>query len=193
MLRLFSKPINNLSDEDLFRGSVSGRDDMFEVLYKRYKQRLLYYFYRMLGNNEQLSQDFTQELFFKILNKHKLYNPSKKFSTWIFSIAHNMCKNEYRSREVRNIIVKSDSIEQFEASNDTAKPPPSELIHKIYAELDSMEESHRTVFILKYREGFDNNEISEILDIPVGTIKSRLHYTRKVLAKQLQAINHNEY
>jgi RNA polymerase sigma-70 factor (ECF subfamily) len=187
MFKFFTKTNNELTDEQLFQGSVNGCEDMFEKLYSRYKQRILYYFYRMLNNNESLAQDFSQELFFKILNKSELFNPDKKFSTWLSSIAHNMCKNEYRGREVRKIIVNSDQLDQFIDEDKESGNEKQKSIELIYNELNKLDESHRTAFLLKYREGFDLKEISDILNLPIGTVKSRLFYARKKIASNISS------
>lgn len=181
MLNLFLKIKTDNSDEQLYMATINGCETMFDQLYKRYNKRLLYYFYRMLGNDEQLAQDFLQELFFKILNKPEQFNPNKKFSTWVFSIAHNMCKNEYRSREVRKIMVSNENLDSYTSVESQDVKYEENVIKQIYSELEKLDESHRTAFLLKYREGFDINEISQILQLPQGTVKSRLHYTRKRL------------
>ncbi|WP_225154629.1 RNA polymerase sigma factor, partial [Bradyrhizobium sp. NBAIM08] len=74
---------------------VLGDQAAFSELYHRFKDRMYYYFYRMLGNSADLANDFVQELFMKIVEKPKSYNPNFAFHTWFYSVAHNMCKNEY--------------------------------------------------------------------------------------------------
>jgi len=180
MFNFKAKRFKNQTDEELVACIINGQAEAFDELYKRYNKRLLYYFYRMLGNNQDLAQDFLQDIFFKLINKPGLYNPERKFSTWIFSVAHNMCKNEYRSKEVRKILVKSENPDTY--SEHVAEVKDSEhLIAMVFRELESFDSNHRTAFLLKYREGFSIEEISETLELPVGTIKSRLFYTRKKL------------
>ena len=161
-----------------------GNSEAFSELYRRYNKRLLYYFYRMLGNDSLLSQDFLQELFFKIIEKPFLFDSSRKFSTWIFSVAHNMCKNEYRSKEVRKIMLKNENLDIY-FENDSETTSKDKMVEAIFIELEMFDESHKTSFLLKYREGFSLEEISETLNLPVGTIKSRLFYTRKRLQEIL--------
>lgn len=92
--------ISQKTDEQLLPAIVNGSSKAFNELYQRYHKRLLYYFFRMLGNNKDLAQDFLQEIFYKVIDKSHLIDPKRKFSTWIFSVAHNMCKNEYRSKKL---------------------------------------------------------------------------------------------
>ena len=160
----------------------------FNEIYKRYSQRLLYYFYRMLGNSEEIAQDFLQDLFYKLIDKPHLYNPEQRFSTWIFSIAHNMCKNEYRRRTVRNNAYLSENIFTYQACDEDTTDLDA-MMNAIYDELDKMGESHKIAFILRYREGFQVKEISDVLNLPEGTVKSRLYYARQILSGKLKKVD----
>lgn len=181
-----------LSDEKLLFALNNGEPEVFNELYKRYSDRILYYFYRMLGNDKELAQDFLQDLFFKIIDKPHLFDAERKFSTWIFSIAHNMCKNEYRSRVVRNIVEKVADIESLQQEEETTNYSTIH-IEAIFSCLSEFDEMHRTAFLLKYREGLSIDEISTILELPAGTVKSRLFYTRKKIQKKLQNKMHSSY
>ena len=182
------KPYVKYSDADLMRRVCNADQEAFNELYKRYSRRLLYYFYRMLGNSEEMAQDFLQDLFYKLVEKPHLYNPDQRFSTWLFSIAHNMCKNEYRRRAVRNHIFLSENLVTYHTGEEDA-PDLSTMVNMIYDELDNLGESHKTAFILRYREGFQVKEIGEILNLPEGTVKSRLFYARRILAGKLKNVN----
>jgi RNA polymerase sigma-70 factor (ECF subfamily) len=176
-----------LADEKLLRAIVNGDTKAFNELYKRYKQRMLYYFYRMLGNDRELAEDFLQDLFYKIIDKPHLFDSNRKFSTWIFSIAYNQCKNEYRSRNVRSVVQKTDNPDNFAQPEPDADEMPYNL-EDVFDCLGQFDESHRTAFLLKYREGLSIDEISTILDLPKGTVKSRLFYTRKKIQEIVKVI-----
>lgn len=184
MLRSKKSQISVQTDEELLASIINGQVSAFDELYTRYHKRLLYYFYRMLGNNEQIAQDFMQDIFFKVIDKPHMFDHRKKFSTWIFSIAHNMCKNEYRRQDVRKIIVKTDNPDTF-YMDANEKNDHEKIIAAIFNELDSFDENQKTAFLLKYREGFSIGEISDTLGLPAGTVKSRLFYTRKKLQEIL--------
>jgi RNA polymerase sigma-70 factor (ECF subfamily) len=180
----------HLTDEELLITISNGDNDAFNDLYLRYKDRLLYFFYRMLSQDKEIAKDFTQEIFIKIINKPHLYNPKMKFSTWIFSIANNMCKNEYRRQDIRKNTIACDNPDSFnneELDNENHEP----VIKLIFKYLADFDESQKSSFLLKYREGFSIDEISEILELPVGTVKSRLFYTRKKLQENIKN-NHPE-
>jgi RNA polymerase sigma-70 factor (ECF subfamily) len=144
----------------------------------------------MLSQDKEIAKDFTQEIFIKIINKPYLYNPKMKFSTWIFSIANNMCKNEYRRQDIRKNTIACDNPDSFNNEElDIENHEP--VIKLIYKYLEDFDESQKSSFLLKYREGFSIDEISEILELPVGTVKSRLFYTRKKLQENIKN-NHPE-
>ncbi len=165
---------------------TNGDQSAFSELYERFNERLFYFFYRMLGSNRELANDFLQDIFLKIIHKPKLFNPEHKFSSWIFSVAHNMCKNEYRKREVRKHVKNEENPDQFSDDLQTELYEEKEqLITEVFSELENMEESKRSILILKYKENFSLKEISEILDLPLGTIKSRLYYARAELSKRV--------
>ncbi|MDO8896429.1 MAG: RNA polymerase sigma factor [Bacteroidales bacterium] len=194
MFKIKSPNYKQLADEKLIVAIANGDSAAFNELYKRYNERMLYYFYRMLWNDRELAQDFLQDLFFKIIDKPHLFDVERKFSTWIFSIAHNMCKNEYRNRVVRDIIEEGADTDIILYDEEPVNYS-SLQIEDVFNCLHEFDEMHRTAFLLKYREGLSIDEISAILELPVGTIKSRLFYTRKRIQKKLQHKIHssNEY
>lgn len=182
---IFHKKDRVYTDSELMQQIVSGDQSAFSELYSRYKGRMYYYFYRMLGNSAEQANDFLQELFMKLIEKPESYNPAFSFSTWIYSIANNMCKNEYRRRVIRR------EYEQFEATEprldyvDDTSIEPEQLVEKIFQTLDLLGEDHRSAFLLRYREGFSIREVAEILELAEGTVKSRLFYARKIVAEKL--------
>lgn len=165
---------------------ANGNQDAFSEIYERFNERLFYFFYRMLGSDRELANDFLQDIFLKIIHKPELFKPEYKFSSWIFSVAHNMCKNEYRKRDIRKVVQNEAYPEQFVDDCGAEQMNEKEnLIVEVFTELETLEEKQRSILILKYKENFSLKEISEILDLPVGTIKSRLHYARLELSKRV--------
>lgn len=186
---MLKKKYSKITDEQLVEFISLGNQKAFSELYGRYKNRLYYYFLRMLNHCPDTANDFLQDLFLKVIQQPQLFDSSKKFSTWIFTIASNMCKNEYRRLEVRNR-VHSDPKYFTPLPDDKKQDEKQQLILQIFSELDKLGNEHREVFLLYYREGFAVKEIENILEIPVGTIKSRLHYTRKHLQKKFSKQHH---
>lgn len=157
-------------------------------LHRRYSQKLLGYFIKMLHRDEQLAQDFVQDLFLKIWEKSHLFDHDKKCYTWIFTIASNMCKTHYRnhnkvvSEELGKPIFHSAVFQE----NLTDKHAFQQLLK---SEIDKLEVAHKTVFVLRYLEHFSLQEIAEITETPLGTIKSRLFYATKKMTENLRLFN----
>lgn len=184
MFKFKSPTYQQFSDEKLTVFISNGDVAAFNELYNRYNERMLYYFYRMLWNDKELAQDFLQDLFMKLIDKLNTFNADRKFSTWLFSIAHNMCKNEYRKRQIRVHAALEPDV-ACDAFEDEAAVYSALQIEDVFDCLNDLDELHRTAFLLKYREGLSIEAIGVVLDLPVGTVKSRLFYTRKKIQKEL--------
>jgi len=182
---IFRRKNKTFTDSELMQQIVSGDQAAFSELYNRYKDRMYYYFYRMLGNSPDHANDSLQELFMKIVEKPDSYNPAYAFHTWLYSVANNMCKNEYRRRGTRQ------EYQDYKASNlevdflNETTIEPEQVIEKIFQTLDQLGEEHRSAFLLRYREEFSIREVADILGLPEGTVKSRLFNARKILAEKL--------
>lgn len=182
---IFRRKNKIYSDSELMQQIVSGDQAAFSELYHRYKGRMYYYFYRMLGNSAEQANDFLQELFMKIIEKPESYNPAYSFSTWLYSVANNMCKNEYRHRGVCREYRESEIFKpQVDFINENTIAP-EQVIEKIFEALNFLGDEHRSAFVLRYREGFSIKEIAAILELPEGTVKSRLFNAKKMLAEKL--------
>jgi RNA polymerase sigma-70 factor (ECF subfamily) len=175
-----------VSDEHLMTSLYNGDTDAFNELYLRYHKRALYYFYRMLGNSYEKARDFLQDLFIKIIERPDLFDPSRRFSTWLFSVAHNMCKNEYRRLHVRRNTVQEENLDLH---SEFTEPDEQEIrltADQIFDSIENLEETEKTIFLLYYREEFTLQEIGKVLDLPEGTVKSKLFYTRKKITRRFQ-------
>ena len=169
----------------------------FDELYQRYSQRLLYYFHRMFGGDEEKAQDFLQDLFLKIIEKPEQFISKNKFISWIFTVAHNMCKNEYRRLDVRKNINDEVDLDSFSSRIENGCHPIEQNIdQKIFEnhllrELTKMNPDYQTTFLLRFQENLTIKEISEILECSEGTVKSRLFHTTRKLMNRLNEFNPN--
>lgn len=168
------------------RRIVLGDQVAFSELYQRYKDRMYYYFYRMLGNSGEQASDFLQELFMKLIERPESYNPDYPFSTWFYSVANNMCKNEYRRQGVRREYADEEALQPMIEFQDDASISREQMVEKIFETLSQLGEEHRSAFLLRYREGFSLKEVAAILELPEGTVKSRLFYAKRALAEKLE-------
>ncbi len=177
--------------EFIQRGDTSA----FDELYHRYSRRLLLYFFRELGGDEEKAQDFLQEIFLKVIEKHALFDTERNFSTWIFTVAYNMCKNEYRRQSTRarvESITETDEVllmPEDESHQAEEKLDQGAFQKALYSELEKFEDGQRSAFLLRYQQNLSIKEISEVLACPEGTVKSRLFHTTRKLARKLKAFN----
>jgi RNA polymerase sigma-70 factor, ECF subfamily len=179
---MFFKPkLARLPDEELMQKIQQGSAAAFTELYTRYSTSLLRYFTRMLWNNRTMAEDFLHDLFLKIMHNPQQFDANRKFSTWVYSVAHNMCKNEYRKKQnerLDGVEIKQDhdldrELDLFSAND------------KLAMLLEILEEEDKTIFLLRYEEELSIGQISKIVFMPEGTVKSRLFYLRKQLAIEL--------
>lgn len=188
-MKLFSKNYSHYNDEDLMRFFIKGDKKAFEQIYTRYESFVVNFFYRRLWNDSEKAEDFSHDLFTKIIDKPDSFDPSRTFKTWLFSVASNMCKNEYKKQEVRKP-TGYDLPEGMDSKDENTlqdveidKTNFNEALKK---ELDKLNDKHREVFMLRHFEGLSLNEIGEALEINTGTVKSRLHLATKTLADKLE-------
>ena len=161
----------------------------FSELYDRYNGMMVNYFYKMLWQDKEKAQDFMQDLFAKIIEKPKLYDLSRNFKTWLFSVANNMCKNEYRKQSIRHntsydmeegLQIKDTGMNAMDNLQD------SQFSEKLKLELDKLDEKQKSAFVMRYFQELSIKEIAETLHISEGTVKSRLFYTLKKLTDSLK-------
>lgn len=184
------KKYQQMSDEHLMPLIAQGQEEAFNVLYSRYHEKLYRYFYRMLYQDEALAADQVQELFLKVIQKANLFKDNKNCSTWLYTIAANICKNEYRRAERYQKRIKTWS----ELPTEDALTADEKIDKGIYDKalekaIDELQEPHRQCFILRFQEELPIKEIARILDCPEGTIKSRLYHSTKKISAKLQFLH----
>lgn len=181
------------SDEYLMKLLTEGDSNAFGEIYDRFNKPLMIYFTRMLWKDKEKARDFMHDLFTKIIDRPELYNPERPFKTWVYSVAHNMCKNEYRKQEVRNNTAPLLH-ENVSGNTETEKNKhmdAEEFNKALYKELDQLEEIQRTTFLMRYKMDLSIKEIAEITQSNEGTVKSRLFYTLKKLSEKLKVFDPN--
>jgi RNA polymerase sigma-70 factor (ECF subfamily) len=161
----------------------------FEVLVGRYKNAIVSYLYRMMGDF-RTAEDLAQETFLRVFKKIHDYDTQARFSTWLYTIASNLAKDEFKRRSrhpARSLDWKGGSdttrdIPQLQASTLDSVPDAllehDEVRQNVNRALDLLEANDREILVLKDVQGLSYDEIAEILDLPMGTVKSRLSRAR---------------
>lgn len=182
------------TDEELMQMIAKGDGMAFEELYDRYSKPMVNYFCRMLWKDREKAQDFMQDLFTKIVNRPDQYDSSRNFKTWLYSIANNMCKNEYRKQEVRKNTVKMthENIKVYDESPEKSRLMDAEVFNEMLdKELEELEEVQRSTFLMRFKMDLSIKEIAEIHQCSEGTVKSRIFYTLKKLSEKLKMFDPN--
>ncbi len=189
------KNLNDLSDEELIAEFREyGTPAAFEILVQRYKNPLINFVFRFLGDYESCV-DVVQETFVKVFRYKDSYSSVAKFSTWIYTIAGNLARTEYRRRKKRrffSINSYGENNETFDIPDETYRPDTAtdsgikdELIQKALLKVSP---AYREAVILRDIQGMTYEEIAEILGITVGTVKSRINRGRARLQDLLKDI-----
>jgi RNA polymerase sigma-70 factor, ECF subfamily len=186
-----STPLRDLTDEQLFLRYQAGDEDAFRTIVERYEPSIKGFLHKRLKDEERV-QDLTQDTFLRVHRARERYDANRKFSTWIYTIASNLLKNEYRNRSRRRETNFTDlrkdtgthpsAARPIEFESDRPDPEriayQGELREAIQDAIEQMDEHHRIPFVMREVEDRTYEEISEAIGVPVGTVKSRLFRAR---------------
>ncbi|MDA1080586.1 MAG: sigma-70 family RNA polymerase sigma factor [Gemmatimonadetes bacterium] len=186
-----------LDDSQLVQQHLIGNTRAFDLLVGRYQVRLLNFVYRIVGDRER-AEDLVQEAFIRVHRHLARFDRSKKFSTWIYTIASNLAKNELRNRARSPLVLFTaltphwDDDERPLEFEDSEDAQPDEVYRRRHLR-QAVEQSvaklpahHRDVFVLRELEGRSYEEIAEITHCNLGTVKSRLNRARNAFAEIIE-------
>ena len=184
----------NVSDIELIRESLSGRASAFDVLVLRYQDRLVHSLEQAIGSRED-ALEIAQEAFVSAWKQLASFRFDAAFYSWLYRIA----MNAYLSRKRRNRIHTSSLDTSLEESGQTPadhrcdsdpeqKMNSSEQIHVVRSALQMLAEEFRQAIVLKEIDGLSYEEISIIMNIPIGTVRSRIFRARRELTEQLERL-----
>jgi RNA polymerase sigma-70 factor, ECF subfamily len=188
-----------INDDALMIRFQQGDESAFRRLLERYQDRIINFISRIVGDIDTAT-DLGQEVFIRVYMNAGRYLPGSQFAPWLYRIASNLAINEIRRKKRWRFISLSDhsdeedSFPQIELSDDTTPSPEeqaSQLESAVIIEkaLAKVPVRYRTPLVLRELEGYDYEEISEILNIPRGTVKSRLNRGRALLKNALTKLD----
>ncbi|WHY86507.1 RNA polymerase sigma factor SigW [Neobacillus novalis] len=175
---------------------IKGDQDAFGEIVEIYKNSVYQLCFRMLGNRHE-AEDMAQEAFIRAYVNIHTFNQDFKFSTWLFRIATNLCIDRIRKKKpdyyLDAEVAGTEGLTMYSQIPDKTPLPENEVesleLHEtIQKEILKLPEKYRSAIVLKYIEELSLNEISEILDLPLGTVKTRIHRGREALRQQLQYV-----
>lgn len=180
---------------ELVAAHLAGDSRAFQELVGRYRGRLLNFVHRMIGDRER-AEDLVQEAFVRVYRHLHRFDPTKKFSTWIYTIASNLAKNELRNRS-RSPLVYYQSLrppgeeDQRPLQFEDVSTRPDDMYANRYlremvdATVATLSPHHREVFVMRELEGRSYEEIAQLTHCHLGTVKSRLNRARHAFAERI--------
>lgn len=172
---------------------MKGNQDAFEDIVTFFQHRLYHVCYRMLGNAQE-AEDIAQEAFVRAYVNIHTFDQKRKFSTWLFRIATNLCIDRIRKKKPDYYLDAEvpgteglDMYSQLAASGELPEEEVEkmEMQQRVQYEISRLPDKYRSVIILRYMEELSLQEIGDILELPLGTVKTRVHRGREVLRKQM--------
>ena len=177
-------------DRTLAAEAARGSEKAFRELLRRYEKPVFSLIYRMV-RDRGLAEDLSQEAFIRTFNAIGSYNPGYKFSSWIFKIAHNVTIDHLRRKRIDTISIHGspDAVTPDEQARtslvlESATERPDayvenlELGSQIEAAIGTLRPEYRAVTLLRHVEGYSYQEIADILELPLGTVKTYIHRAR---------------
>lgn len=181
------------TDQEIVALAVEGKESAYRELIRRYERPVFSLVLRMV-RDRQLAEDLSQETFIKALNAIASYRPEYKFSSWIFKIANNAAIDHLRRRELNTLSIdgspNATSAEDIEATalqvGDKSETPLAELEARelgtaIERAIGQLRPEYRSCIMLRHVEGLAYEEIAQLLDLPLGTVKTYIHRARHEL------------
>lgn len=186
-----------LDDRDLATHAARGQEAAFRELLVRYERPVFSLIYRMV-RHRSLAEDLAQEAFIRAFNAIGTYKTSYKFSNWILKIANNHTIDHLRKRKLDTVSIDGsphastpDEISQSRVVIASSDESPQEYVEnlelgsQIEEAISELREEYRTVIVLRHVEGYAYDEIADIMDLPLGTVKTYLHRARAELRESL--------
>ena len=186
--------------EDIIRKRIKqvlkGDQNAFGEIVELYKDKVFQICFRMVGNAHE-AEDLAQEAFVRAYTNINSFNQNLKFSTWLYRIATNLCIDRLRKKKpdyyLDAEIAGTEGLTMYSQVPSKTVLPEDEVVNleiqqQIQQEISKLPEKYRSVIVLKYIEELSLNEISNILEIPLGTVKTRIHRGREALRHQLRYV-----
>ena len=176
--------VYHVQDEvSLLRASLAGETDAWGEVVVRYKEAIFGLCLGFLRNRAD-AEDLTHDAFIRAYTNLHRYKLEKKFSTWLFTVASNLCRNRLRYRRYHPVIAPPDHVN---GGNDPAHIVASEdRVNAVREAIDRLSTSYRAPLVLRYYNELSYKEIAEVLSLPEGTVKTRIHRGKLLLKQDME-------
>lgn len=176
-------------EQKFIQKAARGDADAFKHLMRQYRIQLYNYLWKYCGNKND-TDDLLQETLIKVWKGLPRYNEQNKFSSWLFSLAHNVATDNYRKNKVRAIVVSTDELpEKNIDKNNQTLIEENEVKVYINNAVNKLPERQKEVFLLRQHGDVSFKEISEMTAQPLNTVLSHMRYAIKKINKELREAN----
>ena len=202
-MRSLNLALIQATDHDLVALAASGSEKAYRELLDRYQRPVFSLIYRMVRDREK-AEDLAQETFVKVFNHIDSFNPKYKFSSWIFKIASNLTIDAIRKKDLDTVSLDGsrnastpDEVDATRITVESRDENPEEFLEakelgeEIERAIGELRPEYRTAILLRHVEGRPYEEISEIMGVPLGTVKTYIHRARGELRETLAHLRIN--
>lgn len=182
------------TDADLIRRCLANDQAAYKALLDKYRRQVLSLVWRMVSNREE-AQDLAQEAFIRAFRSLHTFDVTRSFPAWLFRITTNLCVDFYRRKKLRTVsLVQGPDQEHDERLLDPASSdqgPDEELagkegVARLEAMVKALPAAYRIVILLRHQSDLSYEEIAESLNLPLGTVKARIHRAHRMLKEKME-------
>ena len=198
MPRLSDTQLTQADDDELVRHTLAGDTRAFGVLIARYQSRVIAICARVAGASYEDAQDVAQEAFLRAYTNLAKYQAGRSFFAWLYRIAVNLALNARSRRPPAPVrgeaaaLALSQMIDADPRGQPATQAEQTEQVQLVQAALARLPADYATVLALRYGADLDYSEIAATLELPLGTVKARLHRAKALLRPLLEAVRHEE-
>ena len=182
----FTKISDNTPDELLMKFIAKGDRRSFEMLYNRYFEKLTWYAYGFVAE-QQRAEDIVQDVFVKVIEKPQMFDETRKFSTWVYTVTANACRNAIRDEQNRARLMREHIMPYRSNHVDIHHRADyrilKDCISSVFAELN---EKEKNIYLLRFEQELSIKEVAAIMNIPEGSVKSGIYYLLRKFAYHLK-------
>lgn len=188
--------MSEIDEALLIERCKEGDDEAFSLLIDRYQQKVYNTAFRMMGNYHDAS-DCAQEVFLRIFRSIRSFRGESSFSTWVYHITVNVCKDELRSRQrhiedsIDEMLQTPDGERHKEIASDSPEPSEvyerTEMMERLQELINELEPNYRMILLMREHDEMSYQEIADMLGLSIGTVKSRINRARIALRKKIIA------
>jgi RNA polymerase sigma-70 factor (ECF subfamily) len=180
-------------DQVLITKILEGKKSSFEELMKKYNKKIFGFIFRMV-RDEEVAVELTQDFFIKIYKVLAKYNFEYKFSTWAYRICYNLVIDYVRKNQTQVDSLDDDSVspkqmmasENYESEDGFVRLAKEEISDYVWKVVDSIPVKYKELILLRYLQGLKYDEIAEVTELPVGTVKNRIFKAKEILRTEIE-------